>query len=113
MWDVYLVVDVCEENFFEVDIIEFIYIFCGYYIKSNKFKEVFFEIIINEDFLFVLIWLLLELFEERVRDFKEFLVGWCEFVDGLYKLIIVKFFLIMGRYFKVVFLSWEYFFYCL
>lgn len=34
MQDVYLVVDVCEENFFEVDIIEFIYILCGYYVKN-------------------------------------------------------------------------------
>lgn len=49
MCDVYLVVEVCEENFFEVDIIDFIRIFCGYYVKKNRDKE-YLKVRINEEF---------------------------------------------------------------
>ena len=112
MRDVHSAVDACEENFLEVDITEFIHTLCGHYIKSNKSKEAFFETTINEDLLSVPIWLPSESSEKRVRDLKESLVGQCESVDGLHKSITAKFFSIMGRYFKAVPPSREYFFYC-
>lgn len=112
MCDVYLVVEVCEENFFEVDIIDFICIFCGYYVKKNRDKE-YLKVRINEEFQLVLICLLLLFVEECFRDLKNMLFGECELMFGLYKFIIVKFFVIFGRYFKVVLFSREYFFYCL
>lgn len=112
MLDVHSAVEACEENFLEVDITEFIHTLCGHYIKSNKSKEAFFETTINEDLLSVPIWLPSESSEKRVRDLKESLVGQCESVDGLHKSITAKFFSIMGRYFKAVPPSREYFFYC-
>lgn len=69
--------------------------------------------LINENFQLVLICLLLNFgVDECVKDLKNSCFGDCEFVEGFYKLVIVKFMVVFGRYFKVVLLNGEFFFYC-
>lgn len=109
--DVHSAVDACEENFLEVDITEFIRTLCGHYVKNNKDKEAL-EAQINAELQSVPIRLPSLSIEERVKDLKNTLSGECESVPGLHKSITAKFFAILGRYFKAVPPSREYFFYC-
>lgn len=109
--DVHSAIDACEENFLEVDITEFIRTLCGHYVKNNKDKEAL-EAQINAELQSVPIRLPSLSIEERVKDLKNTLSGECESVPGLHKSITAKFFAILGRYFKAVPPSREYFFYC-
>lgn len=113
MRDVHSAVDACEENFLEVDITEFIRTLCGHYVKNNSSKEAFRQARISEELQSVPISLpLVVSTEERVKDLKSTLFGDCESVSGLHKSITAKFMSILGRYFKAVPLSGEFFFYC-
>ena len=113
MRNVHAAVDACEENFLEVDITEFIRTLCGHYVKSNASKEALREAQISEGFQAVPICLpSVVSTEERVKDLKNILSGNCESVPGLHESIRAKFMAILGRYFKAVTPSSEYFFYC-
>ena len=113
MRDVHSAVDACEETFLEVDITEFMRTLCGHYVKNNASKEVFRQAQISEELQSVPISLpLVVSTEERVKDLKNSLAGDCESVSGLHKSITSKFISILGRYFKAVPPSGEYFFYC-
>ena len=111
MRDVHSAVEACEENFLEVDITDFIRTLCGHYVKNIKDKENL-KAKINEELQSVPIRLPSLSIEERVKDLKNTLSGECESVTGLHKSITAKFFAILGRFFKAVPPSREYFFYC-
>lgn len=111
MRDVHSAVEACEENFLEVDITDFIRTLCGHYVKKNRDKE-HLKARINEELQSVPICLPSLSVEERLRDLKNTLSGECESMPGLHKSITAKFFAILGRYFKAVPPSREYFFYC-
>ena len=106
MQDVHSAVDACEENFLEVDITEFIHTLCGHYVKNSRTREAFQDSAMNEHLQSVPICL------PSVKDLKDTLAGECESVNGLHKSITAKFFSVLGRYFKAVPPSRDYFFYC-
>ena len=113
MRDVHSAVDACEENFLEVDITEFIRTLCGHYVKNNASKETQRDSGISHELHSVPICLPTVVnTEENVKDLKNSLSGDCESVAGLHKSITAKFMSILGRYFKAVLPSGEYFFYC-
>ena len=112
MRDVQSAVDACEENFLEVDITEFIRTLCGHYVKNSANKEFIREARISEELQSVPIFVPSYGTEERVKVLKNALSGECESVPGLHKSITAKFMAILGRFFKAVPPSGEYFFYC-
>lgn len=112
MRDVQSAVDACEENFLEVDITEFIHTLCGHYVKKMANREAARDAQTSEKFQSVPISLPPASSEERVRILKDTLLGECESVPGLHKSITAKFMSVLGRYFKAVPPSGEYFFYC-
>lgn len=111
MRDVHSAVEACEESFLEVDITDFIRTLCGHYVRNTKDKDTL-KARINEELQSVPIRSPSLSIEERVKDLKNNLSGECESVTGLHKSITAKFFAILGRYFKAVPPSREYFFYC-
>ena len=117
--DVHSAVDACEENFLEVDITEFMRTLCGHYINYNKEKEsldkdmsLFTESRIPEEPQSVPIYPGSTYTGESFRKLKQCLASGCESVAGLHKSITAKFMSILGRCFKAVPSSGEYFFYC-
>lgn len=111
--DVHSAVDACEENFLEVDITEFIHTLCGHYVKKNASEEACRQERNNEEVQSVPICLpLVVQTDEHVKGLKNSLSGDCETATGLHKSITAKFMSILGRYFKAVPPSEEYFFYC-
>ena len=112
MRDVQSAVDACEENFLEVDITEFIHTLCGHYVKKMSSKETARDAHTSETLQSVPINLPPASKEERVKILKDTLLGECESVPGLHKSITAKFMSVLGRYFKAVPPSGEYFFYC-
>ena len=113
MQDVHLAVDACEENFLEVDITEFIHTLCGHHVKTNASKNDIEETQVREDLELAPCGLPMKVSsEERVRDLKDSLSGDCESVEGLHKSIRAKFMSILGKYFKAIPPSGEFFFYC-
>ena len=112
MRDVQSAVDACEENFLEVDITEFIHTLCGHYVKKMASKEAARDVQTSKTLPSVPIYLPPASKEERVKILQDTLLGECESVPGLHKSITAKFMSVLGRYFKAVPPSREYFFYC-
>lgn len=113
MQDVHLAVDACEENVLEVDITEFIHTLCGHYVKKNASKNAVEETQVSKNLDSAPCGSPMNArSEERVRHLKDSLSGDCESVEGLHKSIRAKFMSILGKYFKAIPPSGEFFFYC-
>lgn len=113
MQDVHLAVDACEENVLEVDITEFIHTLCGHYVKKNASKNAMEETQVSKNLDSAPCGSPMNArSEERVRHLKDSLSGDCESVEGLHKSIRAKFMSILGKYFKAIPPSGEFFFYC-
>lgn len=113
MQDVHLAVDACEENVLEVDITEFIHTLCGHYVKKNASKNNIEEPQVSKNLDSAPCGSLMNArSQEHVRHLKDSLSGDCESVEGLHKSIRAKFMSILGKYFKAIPPSGEFFFYC-
>lgn len=84
--------EICEENFVEIDITDFIRTLCGHYAKRWAGYHS------NSE-------------QNSSKEIAEYLSGTCESVSGLHESVTSKFALIMSRYFKRVPTNQDFFYF--